>query len=495
VRSVFVLSLALTLAPGCYLDHGRGGDAPPPDAGDVDPPPRAPDAGRPREIPPPTGLDGRFVFYRQTRAPSPGIGAPDQWMELDLGRSRVRRIASIAGDAAFTNQRAASGLATVSRSDWTPLTLHQPGREPREVGLEALEAYVAEDGSSVLVFARDETHRFDPRGEELGRFPQPSVRFVVDPSHRWVVFEGARPERHAPPSTVVVLDLESGALREHALPFDAFLGPAYFDPEEQLAIVGVSAMGVTDFHPPQYTLLRVDFRFDTEVARFDVGAGTVLGYDRCAGRMVIADSSGTIDTREGRTGRRSVLDWDADAVPLRGYRPFAALSAISPDGRHVVFLGDAVDDDRRVLQVSNAETGTSVAVDAPGFPQPWGCCETIGIDARLGSFRGDFLSIGVGARRLVRACSCGPPASPDATAYRLRLEPAALTPVAHCGRTVPWMLDDGAMLVCEELEPDHVRLAVATDAGITPVTEGPLDVSAIPLDDTDPGCAAPLVWP
>lgn len=491
MRSVSLLVLTLALASGCYLDHGGRGASP--DAGRVDPPPR-PDAGRPPEVPPPTGLEGRFVFYRQTE-PTLGIGAPDRWMELDLGAGHVRELASIGGDASFTGQRAASGFATVSRSDWGPILFYVPGRDPVEVGLEALEAYVAEDGSSSLVFARDETHWLDPRGEARGRFGAPSQRFVVDPSHRWVIFEGEPPDRGTPPSSVVVLDLESGALAEQFLPTSGYLGPAYFDPSRELAIVGVSPMGVTDFDPPQYRLYRLDLRSPAGPTRFDVGELTVVGYDRCAGRLIGVTPGGAVETREGATGIGEVIDSRSGSVPLQTYRPYAALSAVSPDAGHVVFLGDAVDDGRRTLTVVSTGAGDSALLDAPGFPGPWGCCETIQIDAQVGSFRDGYLSFGVGARRLIPACSCGPLGTPDASAYRLRLEPAELTPVAHCGRTVPWMLDDGAMLVCDEPEVDHARLAVATDEGLTPVTEGPLDVSALPLGATEPGCAAPLVWP
>ena len=90
------------------------------------------------------------------------------------------------------------------------------------------------------------------------------------------------------------------------------------------------------------------------------------------------------------------------------------------------------------------------------------------------------------------SCSCAGPEVPAPAAYRPRLEPPELVEVAHCGRSTPWMLGGGAVLVCDEDDAGGVRLAVADGPSRRPVTDGPRDVGAQPLHrDGRRGCAAP----
>jgi hypothetical protein len=126
----------------------------------------------------------------------------------------------------------------------------------------------------------------------------------------------------------------------------------------------------------------------------------------------------------------------------------------------------------------------------PRLPVPSECCGDIYTEVHIGNFVDDEVTVAVVPTTHRPICSCAPldPATEPA-AYRVDLESATARSMDHCGRSIPWLTRDGRALVCEDR--DGVRLGLAArDGRFEPLTEGPFDFAALPLDrdDTD-GCA------
>lgn len=425
------------------------------------------------------------MFLRNSSPPD-GLPATsfDRWMLLDLSGAGTTELAAVGDGTRLYEQRASGGLAALRRSDGRGTLVFGDGlHEPSVDGWTS----VAEHGRSVLSFPMDEVVRVGRDGEVNGRWMLAGNTAIADPGHRWVLRQ-IRAVPGDPPQRVTFLDLTTDEVRDVPIPEPSFLGRAWFD-ESHVILALTPSLGFDDFAPPRYELLSVALD-SFETLPLDTSDVTVAAYDRCDERLLAIGSTGAVVSFDPRTGARSELTSPNGYTPYQLYQPFAALAALSPDGRYLVWLGSAEDDSSSLI-VSDLHEGRSTVVHAPRIPAPWGCCEQRAIDASLGSFRDGYLSVGVASRFLVPVCSCAGPEHPTPTAYRLRLEPAELVEIPHCGRSVPWMLEGGRLLVCEETD-DRVELAVADEFGIVPVSEGPWDVGALPLTRPDAlGCAAP----
>ncbi len=486
MRSVFAIALAGLFLSGCYLAHRIDPSVDPPIDPPVDPPVDPPTD--PPVDPPPRPAARDFVFLRVSEPGPFPIRPPDRWMHLRAGTWRATEILSVGTGGRLFDQRTNGGLGALRRSG-RPGSLQWSGGPVSEPGLEGLTS-IAEDGSSVLYFLPDEIVAVDRAGAPIGRWRVPGGGGVADPEHRWVVRSAPSVAPGEPPSQVTFLDLAASEQRVVTTPTPGVVRRAFFSESVVVLALVAAELGDDGGAPVTHELVTVDLAsFETRL--LDLSGLTMAAYDRCAERLLTIDDVGRVVAIDPSSGGRSIVGGPHGVMAYQGYPPFAALSALSPDGRHLVWLGFA-DDEERVLMVTDLGSGVSSMLDGGGVPPPWGCCDLVAIDATMGSFRDGYLSVGVGSRQLVPACSCTPVESPDPTAYRVQLEPAALVEVPHCGRSTPWMLDDGAMLVCEQDDAERVRLAIADEASLTTISDGPWDLGVQPLHRDDQlGCAAP----
>ena len=418
---------------------------------------------------------------------------PSSWHELDLATGRERALFDASGDARLVRHRAESGSAAASLSDDDAFVVFD-GESARTIELadRGPGISLSEDGTTVTVGTDDDTLVYALDGTELRRGVRPnSLVPFVDPSQRTAWFSHRPPPGEEPTTQIIRVDLETDRATRVDLPERGFIRSMYFDEARERVVLSFVNDRASFILPP-HSLYAIG---PDQVPRALESDLAILAYDRCEGRLIAAGDDGEVLALDPMSGARTELAPAISFEPTRRYPPFSALSALSPDGRHVVWLGDSPD--RRGLIVTDLLAGTSTFLEVPELPVPWGCCETVGMDARFGDFREGFLSLGVSAQRLLPICSCAPPEEAAPVAYRVRLDPPAIESFPHCGRTTPWMLEDGQMLVCDEREGSGVRLAITVDDGLAPVSDGPVDVHALPLDRSGSrGCSAPLeaVW-
>jgi len=479
--------LLLPLVAGCFLSHDLPADDRPPD----DPPPDDPPPPPPDDPPPPPGGSERFAFLRADEPGPAGSVAPHEAWTLDAagGPSRFLFESPERGSGVHDLRARGSLVAgTFSAGSEMYKVLAAPdGRRSVEVAVGG-RTVLGPGGARVLHLAADEVTITDHRGEEIRRIDVPGWDGHVSPELRWLL-RAHLEDPAAESGRLSVADLETGEVRTLEMP-GARLGPTWFDLEERVAYASIAPKPET-WTAPRYTVHRIelDAPEPTLEPAFPEAGVVGMAYDRCRDRILAADDFGGIQAYDPETGGSETVAMGG-APPAGPAIPFTPVATLSPDGRFLVWL--AAGDGGAAIMVTDLEAGTTTRAEtrAP-LPTPFECCGDLFVYVHVGNFVDGSLAVGVSPPGPVRLCSCGPTEPyPEPVAYRVTLASGEVTAVPHCGLSVPWLTRDGRMLVCEETE-ERVRFVLRTpgDGELEPVTEGPYDVAAIPLDRGDEdGC-------
>ena len=413
--------------------------------------------------------DEHFLLLRGTEE-----GDLNRLVELDLGREEENTWIEVEAGA-LERLSAGGGTGVVTWRTARGETSVQAFRGGEPIGaLPGSLRYNTSAGGSTLFFTGDEAVVMDELGRELGRWPYSTAHPTIDPRHRWLLQET--------PDGLSLLDLRSGATERLLLPGrPRRIGRAWFGPDEVIVELGSAT--------PELRYVAIDLHMVPVSARpLDLSGLIVADYDRCRGRLLTLGPFGEVVAVHARTGSRERIVEGVGLRPLTTDGVHLALAALSPDGRSLIWLAGRIAEWRAIV-VADLARAAAVALPDPTLPQsprPRPECEGRDCDdcdcddsIEVGRFVGGFLSLGASSTLWGSA------------AYRVQLHPPALARLPHCGRTTPWVLEDGSVLVCQTDREALSRLAVARP-GREPyrVTEGPVDLSVTPLDPTSLGCAA-----
>lgn len=461
------------LLSGCFLSHG-------PDGEPLLPPPRPSlDAG-PMPVPGPVPVDGEWFVYRsEPSSDALARRSPSETWALDLQSGARVLLHTTEPGQSVRRVRGAGALVA-----WA---LGGVGGEPDATRLGTLtgaateleggQVALARDGATAVVASADQLAWVDPNGSPLGTLPRRTPgSMVASPDLRWVL--------DRTPTGVEAIELATGTRTAVELPGE-LLGPVRFDARERVAVIA-TAEPPEIWSLPAYRLHRVDLEtFETRTLALH--AVRPLAYDPCGDVVLGAGLDGVVRAYgpEGATGEAIGGGLPATGITL-GYSVDAALS---PDGRHLLWLGR--DGDRDILQLTDRDTGTTRRVDIGEVPGATTCCGDVFDELEFGNFVDGAVSLGVTIQQVVPICDCAPVSRGiEPAAYRIDLRTGEATRTSHCGLTVPWLTRDGRLLVCElvEGETDTVHLVAAEGDERESLTDGPWDVGVFPLERSAAAC-------